>query len=39
MAQMTPEAAQRLTVELARSAQGDSRTKDLPKIEGRPSGS
>lgn len=39
MAQMTPEAAQRLTVELARSAQGESKTKDLPKIEGRPSGS
>ncbi|MGV3635725.1 MAG: MotE family protein [Pseudorhodoplanes sp.] len=39
MSQMTPEAAQRLTVELARSAQGDSKSKDLPKIEGRPSGS
>lgn len=39
MSQMTPEAAQRLTVELARSAQGDTKTKELPKIEGRPSGS
>jgi flagellar motility protein MotE (MotC chaperone) len=39
MSQMTPEAAQRLTVELARGAQGDSRSKELPKIEGRPSGS
>lgn len=42
MAQMTPEAAQRLTVELARSAQSDPRAgkpQDLPKIEGRPSGS
>jgi flagellar motility protein MotE (MotC chaperone) len=41
MAQMTPEAAQRLTVELARSAQDDPRQtkQDLPKIEGRPSGS
>lgn len=39
MSQMTPEAAQRLTVELARSAQGDSKAKELPKIDGRPSGS
>lgn len=41
MSQMTPEAAQRLTVELARSAQSDSKAKpqDLPKIEGRSSGS
>ena len=36
------EAAQRLTSELARSAQSDpraSKPQDLPKIEGRPSGS
>lgn len=43
LAQMTPEAAQKLTVELASRAQGDaktpSKTQDLPKIEGRPSGS
>jgi flagellar motility protein MotE (MotC chaperone) len=42
MSQMTPEAAQRLTSELARSAHSDpraSKPQDLPKIEGRPSGS
>jgi flagellar motility protein MotE (MotC chaperone) len=39
MAQMTPEAAQRLTVELARSAHSESKAKELPKIEGRSSGS
>lgn len=42
MSQMTPEAAQRLTVELARSAQSDPksvRPQELPKIEGRPTGS
>jgi flagellar motility protein MotE (MotC chaperone) len=43
LAQMTPEAAQRLTAELARHAQSDpkaqGRPQELPKIEGRPSGS
>lgn len=43
MAQMTPEAAERLTVELAnRGASPDkaaSATSELPKIEGRPNGS
>lgn len=43
LAQMTPEAAQRLTVALASRAQSDPRAQanpnDLPKIEGRPSGS
>lgn len=41
LAQMSPEAAQRLTVELATQAPSDPKTKaqDLPKIEGRPSGS
>jgi len=42
LAQMTPEAAERLTVELAnRATAGDKPppTSDLPKIEGRPSGS
>ena len=40
LAQMTPEAAERLTVELATRA-GSERTPpqaELPKIEGRPSG-
>lgn len=38
MGQMQPEAAERLTVELARRASGDksSSANDLPKIEGRP---
>lgn len=37
MGQMQPEAAERLTVELARRASGDKRSAgDLPKIEGRP---
>ncbi|MBN9580683.1 MAG: flagellar protein FlbB [Afipia sp.] len=38
MGQMTPEAAERLTVEMARRASGDKAgaTGDLPKIEGRP---
>lgn len=37
---MSPEAAERLTVELARRATGDKSTSvvDLPKIEGRPNG-
>jgi flagellar motility protein MotE (MotC chaperone) len=41
LAQMSPEVAQRLTVELATRAHDDSRAKpqELPKIEGRPSGS
>jgi flagellar motility protein MotE (MotC chaperone) len=43
LAQMTPEAAQRLTVELASRPQGDTRAQakpqELPKIEGRPNGS
>ncbi len=42
LAQMTPEAAQKLTVELARRAQDDHKSatpQDLPKIEGRSSGS
>jgi flagellar motility protein MotE (MotC chaperone) len=41
MAQMTPEAAERLTVELAARGSGSDRTvnpADLPKIEGRPGG-
>jgi len=39
LAQMTPEAAERLTVELARRADGKSQTPDqLPKIEGKPNG-
>ena len=37
---MVPEAAERLTVELARSADGKSQNPDqLPKIEGKPDGS
>jgi flagellar motility protein MotE (MotC chaperone) len=42
MAQMTPEAAERLTVELANRANPDSKAApaaELPKIEGRPDGS
>jgi flagellar motility protein MotE (MotC chaperone) len=43
LSQMTPEAAQRLTVALANSAKNDAKaqqkTQELPKIEGRPSGS
>ena len=43
LAQMSPEAAQRLTVELASRPHSDSKAQakqqDLPKIEGRPSGS
>jgi len=41
MAQMTPEAAERLTVELANRATGDkfSTATELPKIEGKPNGS
>jgi flagellar motility protein MotE (MotC chaperone) len=40
LAQMTPEAAERLTVELARNAGGKSQNPDqLPKIEGKPGGS
>jgi flagellar motility protein MotE (MotC chaperone) len=43
LAQMSPEAAQRLTVELASRPGGDAKTpakpQELPKIEGRPSGS
>jgi flagellar motility protein MotE (MotC chaperone) len=42
MSEMTPQAAQRLTVELARSAGSDPKAagpQDLPKIEGRPTGS
>jgi flagellar motility protein MotE (MotC chaperone) len=42
LAQMSPEAAQRLTVELASRPAGDGHTpskQELPKIEGRPSGS
>jgi len=35
LAQMTPEAAERLTVELANRASGDA-NRDLPKIEGKP---
>jgi flagellar motility protein MotE (MotC chaperone) len=40
MGQMQPEAAERLTVEMARRASGDksSSVNDLPKIEGRPQG-
>src|ERR1035437_1858161 len=39
LAQMTPEAAERLTVELARNAGGKSQNSDqLPKIEGKPGG-
>lgn len=41
LAQMTPESAQKLTVELARRAQSEPRPatpQDLPKIEGRQSG-
>jgi flagellar motility protein MotE (MotC chaperone) len=39
LAQMTPEAAERLTVELARNAGGKSQNPDqLPKIEGKPGG-
>jgi flagellar motility protein MotE (MotC chaperone) len=39
LAQMSPEAAERLTVELARSAGGTSQNPNqLPKIEGKPSG-
>ncbi len=43
MAQMTPESAQRLTVELANNNRDDGKPQrpagQLPKIEGRPSGS
>jgi flagellar motility protein MotE (MotC chaperone) len=41
LGQMTPEVAERLTVELARRASGDkiSASSELPKIEGRPVGS
>lgn len=43
LAQMSPEAAQRLTVELASRPGGDAKTptkpQELPKIEGRPGGS
>ena len=40
LAQMTPEAAERLTAELARSTDGKSQNPDqLPKIEGKPGGS
>ena len=40
LAQMTPEAAERLTVELARRADAKPQSADqLPKIEGKPSGS
>ena len=39
LAQMTPEAAERLTVELAHRADGKSQNPDqLPKIEGKPNG-
>ena len=40
LAQMTPEAAERLTVELARRADGQAAEApdQLPKIEGKPSG-
>ncbi|WP_458760308.1 MotE family protein [Afipia sp. TerB] len=40
LGQMKPEAAERLTVELARRASGDkiAASSDLPKIEGRPAG-
>jgi flagellar motility protein MotE (MotC chaperone) len=41
MAQMTPDSAEKLTVELANRAQNIDRTpnpSDLPKIEGRPTG-
>lgn len=40
LGQMSPEAAERLTVELANRASGDknSNTADLPKIQGRPGG-
>jgi len=36
MAQMAPEAAERLTIELASRAKDKGPTSDLPKIEGRP---
>jgi flagellar motility protein MotE (MotC chaperone) len=39
LAQMTPEAAERLTVELANRAMLGAAGTELPKIEGRPSGS
>jgi flagellar motility protein MotE (MotC chaperone) len=41
LAQMTPEAAERLTVELANRATGDKfgPSQDLPKIDGKPNGS
>jgi flagellar motility protein MotE (MotC chaperone) len=39
LAQMTPEAAERLTIELAKRADAKSQTPDqLPKIEGKPAG-
>jgi flagellar motility protein MotE (MotC chaperone) len=39
LAQMTPEGAEKLTVELARRSDGKPQTPgDLPKIEGRPAG-
>jgi flagellar motility protein MotE (MotC chaperone) len=39
LAQMPPEAAERLTTELARRADGKSQSPDqLPKIESKPSG-
>ena len=36
LAQMTPEAAERLTVELAARAKENGKSADLPKIEGKP---
>jgi flagellar motility protein MotE (MotC chaperone) len=39
LAQMTPEAAERLTIELARRADGKAQNPDqLPKIESKPGG-
>jgi len=38
MAQMTPEAAERLTIELANRAKESGPGSDLPKIEGRQAG-
>ena len=35
LGQMSPEVAERLTVEMARRAGGDSPAGDLPKIEGK----
>ena len=40
LAQMSPDTAQRLTVELAsRNREGQPKAPELPKIEGKPSGS